>query len=57
MTALNAPLFRTWSPISDLQRMSVQAFDDQVKETPHLYQSRAPAAMFFENVDGINILG
>ena len=34
MTALTAPLFRTWSPISDLQRMSVRAFDDQVKETP-----------------------
>ena len=36
MAALTAPLFRTWSPISDLQRMSVRAFDDQVKETPYL---------------------
>ena len=29
-------VFRTWSPISDAQRMSVRAFDDQVKETPYL---------------------
>jgi len=36
MAALTAPLFRTWSPISDLQWMSVRAFDDQVKETPYL---------------------
>ena len=36
MAALPTPLFRTWSPISDAQRMSVRAFDDQVKETPYL---------------------
>ena len=38
MAALTAPLFTTstWSPISDLQQMSVRAFDDQVKETPYL---------------------
>ena len=38
MAALTAPLFRTWSPISDLQRMSVWAFDDQFKETPYLFK-------------------
>ena len=36
MAALPTPLFRTWSPISDAQRMSVRAFDDQVIETPYL---------------------
>ena len=36
MAALPTPLFRTWSPISDAQGMSVRAFDDQVKETPYL---------------------
>ena len=30
MAALPTLLFRTWSPISDVQRMSVRAFDDQV---------------------------
>ena len=40
MAALPTLLFRTWSPISDAQRMSVRAFDDQVKETPYICKRR-----------------